>query len=241
MHTSEPQLQHSCACGEECPKSQTKQPVQEHERLQTDHRIQASDTGQIEAPPIVHEVLARPSQPLDLSTRTFMEQRFGHDFSQVRVHADAKAAESARAIDALAYTAGSDIVFGAGQYAPRTTPGRTFLAHELTHVIQREAGDTIHRQPTPQEIKEAKRLAWLKELAKNPADAHREWKHLTHLERVFLADQMAQHYGKDFAKSFLWYTEHPIEIFQEHTNLPERTPEWIQARGYKLQQRATWQ
>ena len=47
MHTSEPQLQHSCACGEECPKSQTKQPVQEHERLQTNHRIQASDTGQI--------------------------------------------------------------------------------------------------------------------------------------------------------------------------------------------------
>ena len=65
-----------------------------------------------------------------------MEERFGHDFSHVRVHADAKGAESACAMDALAYTSGSDIVFGAGQYAPHTTVGRTLLAHELTHIVR---------------------------------------------------------------------------------------------------------
>jgi hypothetical protein len=62
------------------------------------------------------------------------------DFSQVRVHADTSAAESAQAIDAAAYTVGSDIVFGAGQYSPHTTPGRNLLAHELTHVAQQAAG-----------------------------------------------------------------------------------------------------
>ena len=60
----------------------------------------------------------------------------GFDFSQVRVHTDASAAESARAVNALAYTVGSDIVFGAGQYLPLTTGGRRLLAHELTHVVQ---------------------------------------------------------------------------------------------------------
>jgi hypothetical protein len=85
-------------------------------------------------PPIVHEVLRSPGQPLEPATRVFMESRFGHDFSSVRVHSDARAAESARAVNALAYTVGRDMVFCAGQYAPQTTAGRRLLAHELAHV-----------------------------------------------------------------------------------------------------------
>lgn len=87
-------------------------------------------------PPIVHDVLSSPGQPLDASTRTFMEPRFGYDFSQVRVHTDKRAAESARAVNALAYTVGRDVVFGEGEYEPGTSMGRRLLAHELTHVVQ---------------------------------------------------------------------------------------------------------
>jgi hypothetical protein len=65
-----------------------------------------------------------------------METRFGHDFSQVRVHTDARAAESARAVNANAYTVGSNVVFGEGRYAPRSVAGRRLVAHELAHVVQ---------------------------------------------------------------------------------------------------------
>jgi hypothetical protein len=91
------------------------------------------------APPIMQDVLRSPGQPLDSATRAFMEPRFGHDFSGVRVHTDAQAAESARSVNALAYTVGSNVVFGAGQYAPGTVAGQRLLAHELTHVVQQAA------------------------------------------------------------------------------------------------------
>jgi len=94
-------------------------------------------------PPIAHEVLGSPGQPLDAGTRAFMEPRFGHDFSQVRVHSDANAAESARAVNALAYTVGGDVVFGTGQYSPGTSEGRRFLAHELTHVVQQASRSVV--------------------------------------------------------------------------------------------------
>jgi hypothetical protein len=84
----------------------------------------------------VHEVLRSPGQPLDPATRAFMEPRFGHDFSKVRVHADEHAAQSANAVDALAYTVGHDVVFASGRYAPHMADGRKLLAHELTHVVQ---------------------------------------------------------------------------------------------------------
>src|SRR5213075_2713644 len=84
-------------------------------------------------PPIVHDVLNSPGQPLDAEIRAFMEPRFGHDFSQVQVYTDTKASESASKIDALAYTVGKNVVFGAGQYEPETDVGRRVLAHELTH------------------------------------------------------------------------------------------------------------
>ncbi len=94
-------------------------------------------------PHIVHEVLQSPGQPLDPSTRMLMESRFGHDFSQVRVHTDVKAAESAKAVNALAYTVGRDIVFGQGQYIPHNVEGCRLLAHELPHVVQQGGRATV--------------------------------------------------------------------------------------------------
>ncbi len=78
-----------------------------------------------------------------------MEPRFGCDFSHVRVHADARAAESARALDARAYTVGHDVVFGADQYAPKNASGQVLLAHELAHVVQqmRHPAPVIRRAP----------------------------------------------------------------------------------------------
>jgi hypothetical protein len=91
-------------------------------------------------PPIVDEVVSSSGQPLDSSTRGFMESRIGHDFSQVRVHSDDRAAASARAIHANAYTVGSNVVFGPGRFQPSSRQGQHLLAHELTHVVQQRAG-----------------------------------------------------------------------------------------------------
>ncbi len=88
----------------------------------------------------VQDVLRSPGQPLDRSTREWMESRFGTDFSGVRVHSDWQAGNSALALNARAYTVGSNIVFAGGQYAPHTSDGRKLIAHELTHVVQQGGG-----------------------------------------------------------------------------------------------------
>jgi len=93
-------------------------------------------TGVIEVPPIVHDVLNSPGQPLDAATRAFFEPRFGHDFSRVRVHTDAQAAESARSVNAQAYTVGHDVVMG------HSAVDRGLLGHELAHVVQQGHGST---------------------------------------------------------------------------------------------------
>jgi uncharacterized protein DUF4157 len=134
-------LQRKCACGGptgECEACREKREPGTLPRA-ADHRSSLSP-HRCEVPLIVHEVLRSPGQPLDNSMRAFMEPRFGHDFSQVRIHTDAKAAESARAVNALAYTVGRNVVFGAGQYEPATNDGRQVLAHELTHVVQQGTG-----------------------------------------------------------------------------------------------------
>jgi hypothetical protein len=109
----------------------------------------AAAKGGFEAPPIVHEVLRSSGQQLDALTRTFFEPRFGRDFSNVHIHDDVKAAQSARAVDASAYTVGQHIVFGAGRYQPRAQQGRNLLAHELGHVVQQSSqrGVTLQAQP----------------------------------------------------------------------------------------------
>ncbi|MDB4950662.1 MAG: hypothetical protein JWM27_3311 [Gemmatimonadetes bacterium] len=97
---------------------------------------QAAGAGPAVAPPIVHDVLSSGGRPLDAGARASMEPRFGHSFAGVRVHDDARAARSAAAVGANAYTVGSQVVFGAGRYAPGTPGGDRLLAHELAHVVQ---------------------------------------------------------------------------------------------------------
>jgi hypothetical protein len=118
-----PQISRKCAACEQ----------EEEGKLQ---KKSAAEAAPQTAPATVHEVLASPGVPLDPSTRAFMESRFGHDFSRVRVHADVRSAESARSIDSLAYTVSNNVVFAAGQYAPETSAGRRLIAHELAHVVQ---------------------------------------------------------------------------------------------------------
>lgn len=194
-------LQRKCACGGtpgvggECAECREK-------RLQ---RFAVGTAEPTTAPPIVHDVLRSPGQPLDPQTRAFMESRFGHalsrvsiqpigaeniqskltinspgdefereanqvaeqasratdvdpveaatkphhDFSQVHIHTDAQAAESARAVNALAYTVGQHLIFGTGQYAPGTTAGNRLLAHELTHTIQQRSFSALQTQAAP--------------------------------------------------------------------------------------------
>ena len=94
------------------------------------------------APAIVHEVLSSSGQPLESDTRARLEARFGHSFAQVRVHSDSKAAVSARAVGAAAYTVGQHVVFGEGRYAPGTESGLRTLTHELVHTIQQPTAPT---------------------------------------------------------------------------------------------------
>ena len=93
------------------------------------------------APPLVASTLASAGRPLDAETRAYVESRFGHDLGRVRLHTDQRAAESARAVSARAYTVGEHVVFGSGEYAPETSAGRALLAHELTHTIQQQRGE----------------------------------------------------------------------------------------------------
>lgn len=88
------------------------------------------------APPIVHEVLRAPGTPLDGATRESIEACLGHDLGGVRVHAGERAAASARAVNAIAYTVGTSVVFDRGRYAPSSPEGRMLLAHELVHTVQ---------------------------------------------------------------------------------------------------------
>lgn len=144
MRMREPSAERACSGGGEGPNRQAQQPSQEHERVQT-RGSGSSDSGLTAAPPIVQEVLRSSGQPLDPATRAFMEPRFGHDFSGVRVHTDQVAARSAESVAAQAYTVGSDVVFGAGRYAPASRDGQRLLAHELAHV-QQQSGPALQRQ-----------------------------------------------------------------------------------------------
>ena len=128
-------LQRKCACGQtangggECEECRKK-------REPALQRNSAGPRGQ-DIPPVVYETLQATGTPIEPQTRRFMESRFGYDFSNVRVHADSP---SAPAVNALAYTVGSNIVFAPNRYAPGQIEGRRLLAHELAHVIQQSRG-----------------------------------------------------------------------------------------------------
>jgi len=92
---------------------------------------------------LVNDAVGSPGAGLDGEVREFMESRFGYDFGQVKLHTDSKAAESAAAVNAKAYTVGNEIVFGNGQFSPGGVEGKRLLAHELTHVVQNVTGPAI--------------------------------------------------------------------------------------------------
>ena len=115
-------------------------------------RFSGQSNGQIEAAPAsVDQALASPGRPLEPTLRLDMEQRFGHDFSRVRVHSGAAAEQSARDVSAHAYTVGQNIVFGAGRFAPGTNEGQRLITHELTHVVQQSGSDGIRVDSSKEE------------------------------------------------------------------------------------------
>ncbi len=126
MRMPEPQVQRTCACGGTCDDC--------HEE----------EAALGEAPAGVRAVLHSRGEPLDSATRASMESRFANDFRAVRIHRDAEAVASARAIDARAYAVGNHVVFGEQEYHPQTREGQRLLAHELTHVVQQGASTALH-------------------------------------------------------------------------------------------------
>jgi len=133
-------LQRKCDCGgsgkcESCNEGETLQ------------RKPAGPSRSTDAPSIVHDVLRSAGRPLDRATRDFFEPRFSHDFGHVRIHDDAQATQSARAVNAMAYTVGDHIAFGADRYAPQTSAGRHLIAHELSHVVQQRPRSNLSSTP----------------------------------------------------------------------------------------------
>jgi len=115
------------------------QTVRNLQRLAGNSSVGSMLSEQEESP--VHDVIrSEAGQPLDSKTQNFMEARLGEDFSDVRVHTGGKADDSARSINAQAYTVGNDVVFGGGKYQPDSPAGQRVLAHELTHVVQQRSG-----------------------------------------------------------------------------------------------------
>ncbi len=151
LSAAPPALRRKCA---EC---------EDEEKLGLQRKADSPSMANGAAPVIVDTVLSSPGRSLDPVTRDFMGERFGADFSGVRIHTDAQAAQSAEEIDALAYTVGHHIVFGASRFSPNTATGLRLLAHELTHVLQqtesggagvRQSGDDITiRRDVPQKSK----------------------------------------------------------------------------------------
>jgi len=134
-------VQRRCACGA-TPSLSGACAECEEKKLQRKRPGSMNVADSLEAPPIVRDVLGSTGQPLDAGIKGFFENRLGHDFSRVRIHNDARAAESARAVSALAYTVGQDIAFATGQYVPHSARGRKLLAHELAHVVQQSAASS---------------------------------------------------------------------------------------------------
>jgi hypothetical protein len=139
-----------CACGGS-PGPDGECPACKAERLGL-RRSPARQPEGIDAPPIVHEVLASRGRPLDPQSRAYFEPRLGLDLGDVRVHDGGRAARSAEAVNALAYTVGRDVVFAQHEHAPQTSAGRALLAHELAHVAQgrRGAGSSTVRRAPPE-------------------------------------------------------------------------------------------
>ncbi len=169
MRMPEPKVQRVCAeCEEKLQRQPMEEEEEEEETLQTKPlAAQITPLVQRQTEPMEEEeeellqpkiisgksptvssslrnritALQGGGQPLPQTERAFFEPRFGTNFSQVRIHADSQATETARVVKARAFTVGQNIVFGAGQYQPSASEGRHLLAHELTHVIQQKGNE----------------------------------------------------------------------------------------------------
>jgi len=132
----------------ECEKKLQRQPMSEDEEEKSVQPQSANGQASAASSHVEANISAMKGggSPLPESARHFFESRFGADFGQVRIHTDSRTAETSKSINARAFTVGSDIAFGAGQYAPGTSSGKSLLAHELTHVVQQQ-GDQIQRAP----------------------------------------------------------------------------------------------
>jgi hypothetical protein len=159
----------SCACGGGCPRCQAP-------------ALQRKETSEAEGALDTHTAMQtaqRSGQALSQDMRAYFEPRFGLDFSQVRLHTDAQAAQAAQGVQARAYTTGQSIVFGAGQFSPDTDSGKRLLAHELTHVVQqsgqgatpaaisRDLYDTVDAELQAEE--EIKSKKWNRAYGKDPS------------------------------------------------------------------------
>ena len=147
MRTPAPALQRSCAgCatgGTTCPSC-----AGEDGEIAVQRKPARSSNGSSSSAEGFSQHLGS-GESLDSNTRTFFESRFGYNFGHVRIHRDSRATESAQSVDALAYTAGHDIVFQSDQYLPHTYAGQKLIAHELTHVVQQGRGGAPGLQRTP--------------------------------------------------------------------------------------------
>jgi hypothetical protein len=144
-----PHIQRACPTCEE--DELRRQPIEEEEEElqrqpieEEEEELQAKADNISEVNPNLEShihSLKGGGQPLSENDRAFFEPRFGRDFSQVRVHTDTRAVESAQALNARAYTVGRDIVFNRGQYTEKTPSFQRLIAHELSHVIQQDEGN----------------------------------------------------------------------------------------------------
>jgi hypothetical protein len=121
-------------------------------------------------PSLVKDVVnSGAGAPLGGETRDFMESRLGADFGDVRIHSDSKASDSARSVQAHAYTVGNDVVFQSGKYEPESDSGKRMLAHELTHVVQQRSGP-VDGTPAPGGIKVSHPSDAFEQAAESSAD-----------------------------------------------------------------------
>jgi hypothetical protein len=185
--------------------------------VQPKRGVQAGAAGG-QAPPTVRDVLRSSGRPLDRTSQMFFEPRFGRDFTHVRIHTDARAAESARDIGALAYTAGRHIVFGAGEYTPTTSAGRSLLAHELAHTVQ-QSEQTGAQQVVSRRVAEVTCPA---NQFGAPADPRGDLE-TADQRAIELADQMAQGLAADAQAVRGGIPDPPsatLQAFQNHFGMP---------------------
>lgn len=148
IQTASPQIQRLCS---QCEEDLQRQSIDEDEEETVQAKAMSSFPSPVSTASSPHDSLPHGGQPLPPSVRAFFEPRFGYDFSQVKIHTNSQAAESAQALNARAYTYRNNVVFNRGEYSPETNAGRHLLAHELTHVVQQSGAShpPVQRQAVP--------------------------------------------------------------------------------------------